>query len=55
MHGDRWGIYPGYGGADVYSALSTGVVNSCEGPFNQGVSDKYAEVTKYLYPTNHVN
>lgn len=42
------------GGADVYSALSTGVVNSCEGPFNQGVSDKYAEVTKYLYPTNHV-
>lgn len=42
------------GGADVYSALSTGVVNSCEGPYNQGVSDKYAEVTNYLYPTNHV-
>lgn len=42
------------GGADVYSALSTGVVNSCEGPFNQGVSDKYAEVTDYLYPTNHI-
>lgn len=42
------------GGADVYSALSTGVVNSCEGPYNQGVSDKYAEVTGYLYPTNHV-
>lgn len=42
------------GGAEVYSALSTGVVNSCEGPYNQGVSDKYAEVTKYLYPTNHI-
>lgn len=42
------------GGADVYSALSTGVVNSCEGPYSQGVSDKYAEVTGYLYPTNHV-
>lgn len=42
------------GGAEVYSALSTGVVNSCEGPYNQGVSDKYAEVTEYLYPTNHI-
>lgn len=42
------------GGGDVYSALSTGVVNSCEGPYSQGLSDKYAEVTKYLYPTNHI-
>ncbi len=42
------------GGGEVYSGLSTGVINSCEGPYEQGLSDKYNEVTTYLYPTNHV-
>ena len=43
------------GGSDVYSALSTGVVNSCEGGYSQAVSDKYSEVTEYIYTTNHIS
>lgn len=42
------------GGADVYSSLSTGVVNAVECPYEQARSDKYFEVTNYIYPTNHI-
>lgn len=41
------------GGAEVYSSMQTGVINSAEGPWDQQTSLKLEEVGKYLYPTNH--
>lgn len=41
------------GGAEMYSAMSTGVINAVEGPYEQFVSEKLNEVGKFLYPTEH--
>ncbi len=42
------------GGNEVYSALQNGVVNACEGPWEQHYSQKQFEVAKYMYQTEHV-
>lgn len=42
------------GGGEVYSGLSTGVINACEAPFDQMESDKYYEVAKHIYTTSHI-
>lgn len=41
------------GGGDVYSALQNGVVNTCEGPWEQHVSMAIPEVCDTLYQTDH--
>lgn len=42
------------GGGEIYSSLQTGVINACEGPYDQFLELKLEEIGSYVYNTNHV-